>query len=149
MLSSFLKAVRLGVEYKDALELAIDEANNGANAADILTTFTDATGTKLDDRAAEVLIGLVQDLQKKLPEIDKSKDELLEAITYYWPLFQGAAYGLLDKAEQYFPVVLIALRTFLDKLEERVDDVESLFASADLAFQLIEEQLSELTDKDS
>ena len=149
MLTSVLRIIRLGVEYKDAVQAAVDKANAGGSSADVIRTFADSTGTKLDDRAVESLIGFVEDFQKKLPELDQSKDALLEAIQTYWPLFKERAHKFLDAADQGVPEILKAARSLLVSLEARVQDIEGLFATADIALQLVEEQLEDLTRSSS
>lgn len=146
MFSSALKLVRLGFEYKDALQSALDKANSGAPASDVIRTFAENTETELDDKAVDALIQFVQDLQEKLPEIEKSKDELLEAFQTYWPPFRVSAHQFLESAEQGIPRILSVLRNLLEGAEARVEDIEGLFATADVALQLLEEQLISLTE---
>jgi len=145
MFSSALKLVRLGIEYKDALQAALDKSNSGGSASEVIRTFADNTETKLDDKAVEALISFVEDLQEKIPEIDKSKDELLEAFRTYWPSFRASAHQILESAEQGLPKALSACRSLLEGAEARVQDIEGLFAAADIALQLLEDQLEDLT----
>lgn len=145
ILSSVLRLVTLGIEYKGAIQAAVDHASAGASATEVIRTFAANTGTDLDDKAVEALINFVEDLQKKLPEIDKSKDELLEAVRTYWPAFRTSAHQILETAEHGLPKVLSLCRSLLEGAEARVEDIEGLFAAADIAIQILEEQIGELT----
>lgn len=145
MLTSVLKIIKIGVEYKDAVQAAVDTANEGKSAADVIRTFADSTGTQLDDQAVEALIKFVEDFQKKLPELDQSKDELLESIQTYWPMFKDKAHAFLDAADEGVPAILSGARNLLTSLEQRVQDIEGLFAAADIALQVVEEQLQDIT----
>ena len=42
MLTSVLKIIKIGVEYKDAVQAAVDTANEGKSAADVIRTFANS-----------------------------------------------------------------------------------------------------------
>ena len=148
MFSSVIKIIKLSVEYKDALQAAIDKAQEGSSAAEVIRTFAENTGTELDDKAVEALIAFVDELREKLPLIDASKDELLAGLNYYCPLIRDGAHEYIDKAESNLPSLLTSLRKLLETMESRFSDIENLFSMADVAIDLFDQHLKSLTKEE-
>lgn len=146
MLSGIVKLVKIGFEYKEAVEAAVEKSGTDAPLVEVVRTFADATGTKIDDQVVDAIVNFIEELKVKLPELDKSKDDLLLSFQTYWPPFKVQANAILDNAEKSIPAIISALRSSLHMLEDRVEDIEGLFAMADIAIQLLEEQLEEITE---
>jgi len=148
MLSGIVKLVKIGFEYKEAVDAAVEKSGTDASLVEVVRTFADATGTKIDDQVVDAIVKFIEELKVKLPELDKSKDDLLFSFKTYWPPFKVQANAILDNAENSIPAIISALRSSLLVLEERVEDLEGLFAMADIAIQLLEEQLEDITESE-
>jgi len=149
MLGSIINLISISIEYKDAVDAALAKAKSGGSTVEVIEAFVSATGNTIDDKAAASIIKLIEEAKDKIPELDKSKDEIFEAISYYWPIIRTYSKKYIEAAEVRLPILLENSKKLIDKLDDRYEDIVSLFASADIALQIISEQLTDLTEKES
>jgi len=148
MLTSVLKLINISIEYNEAFSAALSTASSGGSPVEIARVFSEKTGTQLDDQAVDALVKLIENVQSRLPEIDDSKDALLEAIKTYWPPIRSKAQTFLSAAEDGLPAAIDMGRFILQQIDERVHDIEGILAAADIALELIEEQLKDFVTEE-